>query len=322
MPTDNLPDDLAEVAELPQTMRILVSWTPSYSGTEAIDFAAWLSRTMPVKVRVLSTLLQPWAATPLFKLGKKYKKYFRKEAEACRAEVEKALSAAGLDESCWDDEVSLLSNGSSKPQLITEAANDFAADMIFLGPNQAAPKGRFMAGSTADTLLHYSPVPVGLAPKQVKLSKHGVTRVNFAFTEEDGQKDDPALGRAAEMAHTWGVPLRIVAFSPSGIIHAPFDNHRDVADELTNQWREQSLALLDVARDWVMERYPELDVRTDIGIGSGWRGAVDALKWKKGDFMVMGSNPMGPIARVFIGSTATELLPHMRVPVLVYPAGN
>ena len=76
MPTDNLPDDLAEVAELPQTMRILVSWTPSYSGTEAIDFAAWLSRTMPVKVRVLSTLLQPWAATPLFKLGKKYKKYF------------------------------------------------------------------------------------------------------------------------------------------------------------------------------------------------------------------------------------------------------
>ena len=38
--------------------------------------------------------------------------------------------------------------------------------------------------------------------------------------------------------------------------------------------------------------------------------------------MVMGSNPMGPIARVFIGSTATELLPHMRVPVLVYPAGH
>ncbi|MDU7511104.1 MAG: universal stress protein, partial [Corynebacterium sp.] len=43
-------------------------------------------------------------------------------------------------------------------------------------------------------------------------------------------------------------------------------------------------------------------------------------KWKKGDLMLMASTPQGPIARVFLGSTATELLPHIRVPILVHPA--
>ena len=51
-------------------------------------------------------------------------------------------------------------------------------------------------------------------------------------------------------------------------------------------------------------------------------GAVDSLKWKKGDLLCLGSSPMGPIARVFIGSTATELLPHVRVPVLVSPTST
>ena len=64
-----------------------------------------------------------------------------------------------------------------------------------------------------------------------------------------------------------------------------------------------------------------VDVRAlDTCGGAGWGGAVDSLKWKKGDLMLMSSTPQGPIARVFLGSTATELLPHIRVPILVHPA--
>ena len=78
--------------------------------------------------------------------------------------------------------------------------------------------------------------------------------------------------------------------------------------------------MLDRARDCIQEKFPELDVTSEIGSGAGWGGAVDSLKWKKGDLLCLGSSPMGPIERVFIGSTATELLPHVGVPVLVCPS--
>ena len=47
---------------------------------------------------------------------------------------------------------------------------------------------------------------------------------------------------------------------------------------------------------------------------------METPRWKKGDLLCLGSDPMGPIERVFIGSTATELLPHLGVPVLVCPS--
>ena len=143
--------------------------------------------------------------------------------------------------------------------------------------------------------------------------------MNFAFTDANTQKDDPALVAAARLADHWQVPLRILAFSSTGLVDAPMNDKLDVAAELTSAWREHSLALLDVAREHLHEEFDDLEVSTDIGCGNGWSGAVDSLKWKKGDLMCLGSSPQGPIARVFIGSTATELLPHLGVPILALP---
>ena len=198
-------------------------------------------------------------------------------------------------------------------------AKKFEADLIILGPNQAAPKGRFFAGSTADTLLHYSPQPLGLVPRKVKLSKHGVTRFNFAITERSPREDHEMLA-AAELANRWNLPLRLLAFSAKGLLSTPSKDKHDMALELAAEWLEDSLAMLDRARDCIQEKFPELDVTSEIGSGAGWGGAVDSLKWKKGDLMLMASTPQGPIARVFLGSTATELLPHIRVPILVHPS--
>src|SRR5699024_12376691 len=101
----------------------------------------------------------------------------------------------------WNKSYSVLMDGPSKPQLLTQVADDFNADLFLLWPNQGAAKGRFVAGSTADGLLHYSPVPGGLTPRAVKLSKHGVTRLNFAMTEEQGSNDLPALLDEIGRAH-------------------------------------------------------------------------------------------------------------------------
>ena len=179
--------------------RILVAWRPGSPGTEAIDLAAWLSRTVDVQIRVVSTFLRPWPAAPLGRLGGKYRKWFQKEAEACEAAVKRALSDAGVDKASWSEQVSVFLDGPSESVLLSDAANSFDAHLVILGSDAAAPKGRFLAGSTADALLHSSPKPLGLAPRAVKLAKRGVTRVNYAFLESEiDEMNDTTIRKGLE----------------------------------------------------------------------------------------------------------------------------
>ena len=204
-----------------RSVHILVAWNPTSSGHEAISYAAWLARSMPVKIRVISILLRPWPATSLAKLGGKYQKSFKKEAKACATAVEQALTAADVDPQHWDDKVSVLADGSSPAPILSEAAKDFDADLVIVGSSASTPKGRFHTSSTTSALLHSSPSPLGLAPRATKLSKHGITRLNYAFLESGEDTSQVGLLYAASLADRLSLPLRIVAFSPTGIVDIP-----------------------------------------------------------------------------------------------------
>ena len=228
-------------------------------------------------------------------------------------QVAAAVARAGIDPASLAADYSVLRDGASKPQLIVEAATDFGAGLIVLGPHQAAPKDRFMAGSTADALLDTAPAPLALSPRGVQLAKRGVSRINFAYTAPDASEHDLALHHASGLACRWNLPLRILSFSPEGLAST-----EPLPASLRRTWQEHSLSLLDRARETAASLgVPE--VSSELGAGAGWQGAVDSLKWKKGDLLVLGAAPVGPLTRVFLGSIATELLPHLRVPVVTYP---
>lgn len=126
-----------------RAFRILISWTPASGGTEPIQYAAWLARTTDIEVRVLSAFVQPWHEVSLQKLGGKYNEWFEQEAKACKQAVKNTLQAAGIPREYWDKNYSVLMDGPSKPHLLTQAAEDFEADLVLLGSNQGAAKGRF-----------------------------------------------------------------------------------------------------------------------------------------------------------------------------------
>ena len=85
----------------------------------------------------------------------------------------------------------------------------------------------------------------------------------------------------------------------------------------TRQAVEQALALLDRGRDRALNRHGDLTVQMEVGSGYGWSGAINALKWKKGDLLVMGSSTLGGFHRVFIGPSTNQILRHSPVPVLL-----
>lgn len=300
-------------------LRILVAWQPGTGGNEAIDTAAWLTRALPARVRAVSTILRLWPSTSLSKLGSGYEKWLGKETKLYAKEVKKAFAEAGIDQDQWDEDFAVVLDGTSESTLLAEAATKFGADLLIVGSHAAAPKGRFLTGTTSDALLHSSPIPLGLAPRAVKLSRRGITRVNVAYLDPLAEDDHHVLHFGGELAELLGVPLRLVAFSPTGLTAGALDDRIDLTSELRDEWREHALGMLDRARDLIMDERPNLNVDTAFGSGSGWSGAVDALKWKKGDLLTIGSTTLGPIERVFVSSTTAQFMQHVTVPVIIRP---
>ena len=89
-----------------------------------------------------------------------------------------------------------------------------------------------------------------------------------------------------------------------------------VLQEWTGQLQETVAAAL--TRVGELEQAPPT-IDTVIGRGASWGEALDDVDWDEGDVLVVGSSPLGPTARVFLGSRATKILRSSPVPVIVVP---
>ncbi|MDH4658089.1 universal stress protein [Corynebacterium pyruviciproducens] len=294
-------------------LRLLVAWHPNASGNEALEFAAWLSRTTPTIVRTATIVVRPWLA--LSKLTSKYEKQLAKEAHRACQQAKKALTAAGVPEDSWDDPVNVLVDGSSQAALLNDIATDFDASIILFGSQGAARKGSFRANSTVDALLHSSPYALGLTPRAPKLAKHGVKRLTVAFTslEFDSDTLDTALGLAGRL----DVPVRVLA-----ILGEDVDTPTSLQSELHHSSREDALAFLDSLHDSIADKHPEQTVEAELAYGPSVADAMETPRWKKGDLLLIGSTPIGTLERVFVGSTAGEILRNIKTPAIVIPAGK
>lgn len=301
-------------------LRILVGW--DQSGEEAVEFAAWLARTTACSIRVISTAPRPWSSLR-GKKSKKYKKWF-KQTEDKRVSAIRAALKDHVPHNAWDDHWAVFRDGAPRHELISAEARRFHADLILLGSKSKAKKGHFLATSTADAMMHYSPISVGLAPRAVKLSKKGITRVNYVFLDDRSEASARGMRNAATTAMLLGVDLRIMAFSPKETYS--YETELQSFAPLIDEWNESSLALLDRARDCVSDTAARLgisepknfEVETCVSAGDGWKSVVDSQKWKKGDILFLDSQPTER-AKVLTNARTENFLAHAPVPVVIFP---
>lgn len=314
-----LTPELMPLVGTERPLRILVGF--DQSGEEAIEFAGWFARTLPSRVRVVATAKRPWSS--LGSKSKQYRKWLKKTTDRSEEHIRAALKGS-VPRSAWDDEFAVFREGKPRHDLLTQEAQRFNADLIVLGSKPKAAKGRFMASSTADALLHSSPISLGLTPRAAKLSKKGITRVNFAFLDDDDEATSSGIAAAASVAIVLDTELRIMAFSPEETYC--FDGELRANRTLVDEWNETSLALLDRARDTVTEiarrigvnELKNFEVETCVSAGDGWATVVDSQKWKKGDVLFLGSRPSAA-QRVNVGQRASDFLRHVPVPVIIFP---
>ncbi|MGY1779827.1 universal stress protein [Geodermatophilus sp. SYSU D01036] len=169
-------------------------------------------------------------------------------------------------------------------------------------------------GAVPEHLLRSSPVPLALAARAGSPGRR-VTRLSCAWAGTDRSR--AALAWAQRTAAAWDVPLRLVTFAPERDPMLPSETGLHVEREVASAWAVQAREEL----DRVAAGLPG-PPQTVVARGAGWPGAVSAAGWSDGDLLVVGSSRLGPLARVFLGSTATRIVRAAPVPVVVVPRGT
>jgi nucleotide-binding universal stress UspA family protein len=297
-------------------MTVVVGWPPRRGGAPAaLELAAAMAVARGEDLLAVAVVPPRWNVPAMARADAQFEDWARGQGESARAEIDALLAARGHGTAMATAVGHRAVSDRSVPGALIRAAEEAAASVVVIGSSEDARRGRIELGSTGDRLLHSAATPVAIAPRGYVAPRSGFTRVTCAVA---GLATDAGLvATATELASAAGVPLRLVTFAvrldtmyPTEVGYAAED---DIARAVADQADESIRALRNGGL------VPD-DVEAVVAQGSGWRAAVEAVDWADGDLMVVGSHPMGPLARVFLGSSATKIVRHSPVPVLVAPA--
>jgi len=155
--------------------------------------------------------------------------------------------------------------------------------------------------------------------RAVVLFATGFSSLTCAYSGTDRSRE--ALAAACALSVRHGFSLRIATFVPRAHTMYPPETGFDAEDMVAAQWAEQAVGLHDDAVSWCA-KHGVTDPEVVVGRGDGWEGALTSIPWRPDDVLVFGSSRLGPLARVFLGSTASKIMRYAPRPVLVVPAGS
>jgi nucleotide-binding universal stress UspA family protein len=198
---------------------------------------------------------------------------------------------------------------------LLEAVDELESEVLVLGSASEGKLGQVVVGSTADRLLHSSPVPLTISPRGYRGPKAGgLTRITAGYPGTPETLH--VVERVAALAEQLNVPMRVVTFAVRGRTMYPPEVGLRAEDSILEQLATHAReTLAQLKADGVIGKDVELQVVT----GNGWDDALDAADWEDGDLLAIGTSPVGGIARVFLGSRGSKILRHSPVPVLVLP---
>ncbi|OZE19351.1 hypothetical protein CH262_23590 [Rhodococcus sp. 05-2255-1e] len=297
-------------------MSVLIAFAPGKGSVGALDLGAQLARSLNTNIDVVTVVPKPWSTPSMARVDAEFADWAASTATESEAKARHYLEERAPDVAASFHRMSHRSVSTA----LTEAAETTGASILVLGSSGDGALGQVVVGSTADKLLHSSPVTVALAPRGYRIRDRAVlTRITCAFSGDS--EATRVVGPTAELARDTGVPLRLASFVVRGATMYPPEiglrAEDDVAAELARGLSEALTAAVD---DAVAVGLPADRVDTELATAGSWREALDELHWQDGEVLTIGSSgPLGPIARVFLGSRATKIIRHSPVPILVLP---
>lgn len=292
-------------------MTVAVGYLAGKSGRPPLHLAVEAAKTLQTSLTVVTVVPRPWMTPSLGRIDAEYAQYAEQLATNSAAQARDCIDAIadGLDVRYHKVSHRSVSGG------LLEAISELEAEVLILGSAADGKLGQVVIGSTADRLLHSSPVPMAISPRGYRGSKAGgLTRITAAYP---GTADTlHVVQRVAALGRRLNVPMRVITFAVRGRTMYPpevgLSAEDSILEQLAGYARE---ALAQLKTDGVVG--PDVDLQ--VATGNGWDDALDAVDWQDGDLLAIGTSPAGGIARVFLGSRGSKILRHSPVPVLVLP---
>lgn len=285
-------------------MRILVAYLNTPGGADALVLAQRLARTFGGKVDV-TMALRPESAESVALTPGDYNDVLVEQIRAWLAEAAEQVEPELLGET------RLRIGESVVEELIADAVEGDAA-MIVVGGSGGGLLSGHTLGSVVNELLHSSPVPVVVTPRELRESP--VTRIDeitCALGARPGAQR--LLEEAVLLAERGGLPLRLLS-----LVALDPDSHRgETAAELREAARSHAQGILDEATDALPDGFP---VTAAVGAGATVEAATRELPWHDGQLLMVGSSRLAQPRRLFLGSTAAKMLRVLDVPVVVVPS--
>ncbi|MGB4779171.1 universal stress protein [Microbacterium sp.] len=291
-------------------MTYLVGYGPHDHG--AIELACQFARSEPAPVIAVSVVPRGWGTPAAAGTDREFTRWAAEEGSASAELALKDLARHPEVESS-----AVWVQGRSVPQTLLEQAEQRGATILVVGSSDDVAPGTIGLSSKTDRLVHSSPIPVALAPHSY--TSTGVfERITVGFRDDDGSWS--LLKRAAQLALRTSARLRIITFVVTPT-RTPVTNtvphaETQVIDLWTGQARE---ALAEAETELSTLGFAGDRLESSVISGTDWRTAIRSLEWSDGDVLVVGSSSTHRLAQVFLGSSASKIVRHSPVPVVVVP---
>jgi len=290
---------------------VAVGYLAGKGGRSPLYLAVEAAKTLNTSLTVVTVVPRPWMTPSIARIDAEYAQYADQLAADSAKQAQQCIDslATGLDVRFHKVAHRSVSGG------LLEAADELKSEVLVLGSAADGKLGQVVVGSTADRLLHSSPVPMAISTRGYRGSKAGgLTRITAAYP---GTSDTlHVVERVAALAERLNVPMRVVTFAVRGRTMYPpevgLGTEDSILEQLATHARE---TLAQLKTDGVIGK----DVALQVATGNGWDDALDAADWQDGDLLAIGTSPVGGVARVFLGSRGSKILRHSPVPVLVLP---
>lgn len=285
-------------------LKLVVGYLATPGGADALALAIRFARTLDAEVEICIVLPPDTRLPGLVPKGG----YEDVLADQARGWLDEALAKVP------DDVVAhghLSFDESFTDGLIREALR-LEALVIVVGGSGGGLVGSYSLGSVVNELLHSSPLPVAVAPRETRESNvERVREVTCAIGQRKGS--DLLLDTAVRASRAAGTPLRLVSLVA---LDPTFGSLRSDDDAVREHALAHARETLEAAKSELPEGFP---VTSTIVNGPTVEAAVNKLEWHDGDVIMVGSSRLSAPRRIFLGSTAAKMLRVLDVPMVVVP---
>lgn len=293
-------------------MTLVVGWSPHKQEQGGLHLAALLARSASTDLRIVIGIASRWPTPVAGNTDKEFEDYNR--ASAARAAEDARELAAEI---CPDVPVEVvIADGRSTARILLAQVEECDAAMVVVGSASQGNYGGVVVSSTCDRLLHSSNVPVAVATRGFRIDTESrVDRVTCAFRGDEASR--ATLELTAGITKDVGAALRVVTFGVRGRTMYPSDakSETDVLAHYVDHVSSQQERIVTALR----ESGATCDIESAVATGRSWDDAMNDLEWSDHEVLVVGSSDAGPVARIFLGSTATKIIRASPVPVVVVP---